>query len=74
MLTGEGDPMAFLRAHQLDLMLFMSGICGILAVLTAVPRSLSSKRKSILALMEIAAMCLLQESLLIQYRKRQTPI
>ena len=51
--------MLFLRQYQLDIMLFMSGICGILAVLTAVPRSLSPKRRSILAVMEVASMFLL---------------
>ncbi len=51
--------MALIRAHQLDIMLFMSGMCGILTVLTAIPQSLSSKRKSILALMEFSAMLLL---------------
>ena len=51
--------MLFLRQYQLDIMLFMSGICGILAVLTAVPRSLSPKCRSILAVMEVASMFLL---------------
>ena len=51
--------MLFLQEHQLNIMLFMSGICGILAVLTAIPRTLSPKRKSILAMMEIASMFLL---------------
>ena len=51
--------MAFLREHQLNIMLFLSGICGILAVLTAVPSSLTARRKSILALMEVSAMLLL---------------
>ena len=39
--------MEFLEAHQLDFMLFMSGICGILAVLTVMTRSLSRRRKCI---------------------------
>ncbi len=51
--------MAILRTHQLDLMLFMSGICGILAFLTLMTESLSRRRKSILALMELSAMFLL---------------
>ena len=51
--------MLFLQKHQLNIMLFMSGICGILAVLTAIPRTLSPKRKSILAMMEVASMLLL---------------
>ena len=51
--------MLFLQEHQLNIMLFMSGICGILAVLTAIPRTLSPKRKSILAMIEVASMFLL---------------
>ena len=51
--------MAFLKAHQLNIMLFMSGICCILALLTAIPKSLSKRRKGILALMATAAMLLL---------------
>jgi len=51
--------MAFLKAHQLNVMLFMSGICCILAVLTVIPKSLSSRRKSILAMMAASAMLLL---------------
>lgn len=51
--------MAFLKEHQLSIMLFMSGICCILAVLTAVPKSLSSRRKSILAMIAASAMLLL---------------
>lgn len=51
--------MAFLKEHQLNIMLFMSGVCCILAVLTAVPKSLSSRRRSILAMMTLSAMLLL---------------
>ena len=51
--------MAFLKEHQLNIMLFMSGICCILTVLTAVPKSLSSRRRSILAMMTLSAMLLL---------------
>lgn len=51
--------MDFIRAHQLDVMLFMSGICGILAVLTLMPKFMSRRRRSILALMETASMFLL---------------
>ncbi len=40
-------------------MLFMSGICFVLAVLTLTTRALSPKRKRILALLETAAMILL---------------
>lgn len=51
--------MEFLKAHQLNAMLFMSGICFVLAILTLMTKSLSPKRKRILALLEIAAMVLL---------------
>ena len=51
--------MAFIRAHQLDIMLFMSGICAILAYMALVTDSLSRRRKSILALMGLSAMLLL---------------
>ena len=51
--------MEFLRAHQLNIMLFMSGMCGILALLSCVSRVLSPKRRRILTLLESAAMLLL---------------
>ena len=51
--------MEFLQSHQLNIMLFISGICAILALLTLMTKSLSKKRRRILALLEIAAMLLL---------------
>ena len=51
--------MDFLRAHQLNIMLFMSGICGVLAVLVLLTESVSRRRKGILASIEAAAMFLL---------------
>ena len=51
--------MDFLIAHQLDIMLFMSGICGILAVLAMMSKSLSHRRRRIIAQLEVAAMLLL---------------
>ncbi|MBQ7153523.1 MAG: HD domain-containing protein [Clostridia bacterium] len=51
--------MELLKAHQLDIMLFMCGVCGILAVMTAVTKALPHRTKRILALMEISAMLLL---------------
>ena len=51
--------MDFLREYQLDIMLFMSGMCAILAFMTLVASSTSSRKKSILALMELSAMLLL---------------
>ncbi len=51
--------MQFLKDHQLNVMLFMSGICFVLAVLTLITKSLSPRRRRILALLEIASMILL---------------
>ena len=51
--------MEFLKAHQLNAMLFMSGICFVLAILTLVTRALPPRRKRIIAFLEIAAMMLL---------------
>ena len=51
--------MDFIRAHQPDIMLFLCGMCGILAVMTLLARSLPRKTKHILTAMEIATMMLL---------------
>ena len=51
--------MEFLSAHQLNIMLFMSGICGILAFLSCISKALAPKRRRILTLLETAAMLLL---------------
>ena len=51
--------MDFLRQNQLDIMLFMSGVCGVLAIMSLMPKFMSRKRRSILALMEISSMLLL---------------
>ncbi len=51
--------MEFLRQNQLDIMLFLSGICAILAFMTLAMSSESNRKKSILALMELSAMLLL---------------
>ena len=44
--------MEFLRSFQLDVMQFLSGACGILAVMTLLTRSLPTSTKHILADME----------------------
>ena len=49
----------FIKAHQLNIMLFMSGICFILAILTFLTKTLSPKRRRILGCLELAAMLLL---------------
>lgn len=51
--------MAFLQAHQLSVMLFMSGVSGILAFATLLMDTLPRGRKSVLTLMELSAMLLL---------------
>ncbi len=51
--------MEFIRAHQLNVMLFMSGICAILAFMTLIAESPSGRKKRILAVMELSAMLLL---------------
>ena len=51
--------MDYLRSFQLDVMLFLGGACGILAVMTLLARSLPARTKHILAAMETSAMLLL---------------
>ena len=51
--------MAFLLKYQLNIMLILSGMCGMLALLTLGIKVLSPIRKSILTVMNIAAMFLL---------------
>ena len=51
--------MDFIKTNQLDIMLFLSGVCGILVVLTLITGGLSRKRKRILSLLEAGAMLLL---------------
>ncbi len=51
--------MDFIRAHQLNFMVFMCGMCGILAVMTLFMKFLPRNTKRILFFMEISAMLLL---------------
>lgn len=51
--------MDFIKAHQLNIMLIMSGVCGILAIMTHITKSLPRKTKFILVSMEVSAMMLL---------------
>lgn len=55
----KGKAMDFLRTYQLDLMLVMFGMCGILAIMTIVTGSLPRRTRATLASMEIAAALLL---------------
>lgn len=41
-----GDIVAFIISHQFSIMLFMSGICGILAFLTLITDSLSPRKRA----------------------------
>ena len=71
----KDTPLDFIRAHQLDMMLFLSGSCGILAIMTLMPRFLSVKRRSILALMEVASMMqLIFDRLSYEYRGNETDL
>ena len=51
--------MEFLALHQQEIMLFLGGMCGILAIMTLATKALQRKTKYILASMEIAAMLML---------------
>ena len=51
--------MDFLRNMQLDIMLFMSGVCGVLTIMSLMPSFMSRKRRSIMSLMEFSSMFLL---------------
>lgn len=51
--------MDFLRQHQLNFMLFLSGICSILALLTFLSKALEKKRRIAIMMMEISASLLL---------------
>lgn len=50
---------AYLRAHQLNIMLFESGMCMMLALLTLIIRTFTRKRKVILIAMELGSIILL---------------
>ncbi len=49
----------FISSYQLDIMLFLSGICAIMTVMTAMTKSLAPSRRRVLALLELAAVLLL---------------
>lgn len=49
----------FIRVHQMNIMLVLCGICGMMAILLLITRFISTKRKWILILMEIIATFLL---------------
>lgn len=51
--------MELLRAYQADIMLVLSGICGIIALFVYMTNTMSKKRKIVLILLELGAMFLL---------------
>ena len=51
--------MEFLKQQQLNIMLFLGGMCAILAIMTLATESLQRRTKVILTLMEVCAMLLL---------------
>ena len=51
--------MDFLRSFQLDLMLVMIGVCGILALMAMLTKTLSPKRRHALVALEMSVMLLL---------------
>lgn len=51
--------MEFLRENQLNIMLYMSGVCGVLAIMSMMPKFMSRRRRSLLAMMEFCSMLLL---------------
>ncbi len=67
--------MEFLKAHQLNIMLFLSGVCGVLVVLALISRTLSPRRRRILALIEASGMFLLTfDRIAYLYRGDPTPL
>ena len=51
--------MEFLRNHQLNIMLFLSGICAVLAVLAFCTKALSTKQRRIIGFLELFSTLLL---------------
>ena len=51
--------MEFLKQQQLNIMLFLGGMCAILAIMTLATESLQRRTKVILTLLEVCAMLLL---------------
>ena len=51
--------MEFLKCYQLDIMLFLTGICAILSFLVAISTSIPKSRKKPILVVEFATMVLL---------------
>ena len=65
----KGGIMEFLQEHQLNVMLFLSGVCFVLTILTLMPKFMSRRRRIVLCMLEFASMLLLIfDRLAYQYR------
>ena len=51
--------MEFFLQNQADLMMVLSGVCGVMALFVNMTGAMSQKRKRILVLLELSAMLLL---------------
>ncbi|MBO5526979.1 MAG: hypothetical protein J5946_02935 [Erysipelotrichaceae bacterium] len=51
--------MEWMRLYQLDIMLFLSGVCGVLALLACITKTIPKRRRHALVSIELGAMCLL---------------
>ena len=51
--------MDFLIQNQADLMMVLSGVCGVMALFVHMTGAMSQKRKRILMILELSAMILL---------------
>ena len=57
-MSVEVEDMEVLRLYQVDLMLILSGICGIMTLFVYMTNTISHKRKVSLMLLELSAMFL----------------
>ena len=61
--------MEFLRLHQQSIMLFLSGICFVLAILSFLTNTLNKKRRRALVILEfVASLLLIMDRFAYQYR------
>ena len=61
--------MDFLRQHQLTIMLFLSGICSVLVLLSFFARSLTKKRRRVIIMLELySSLLLIMDRLAYIYR------
>ena len=61
--------MEFLRLHQQSIMLFLSGVCFVLAILSFLTNTLNKKRRRALVILEfVASLLLIMDRFAYQYR------